>query len=90
MTDTGELIPASKVETFRRAMAKKKKQAEESAGEQSRGKLISYRPSAAVEAALEQYRSILPFRPDKQAVIERALRDFLRAQPGVVLADEQR
>lgn len=41
-------------------------------------KPISYRPSKEVAEALDRFRdSLEPFPPDKSAVIEKALRDFL-------------
>ena len=43
-------------------------------------KPISYRPSQAVHDALEDYRSRFEFKPDKSAILERALRAFLKSK----------
>ena len=82
MPDTGQLL----TETQRQKLADmaKKKQAADA----DRVKPISYRPSPAVEAALEAYRNSFEFTPDKNAVIERALREFFRTQK-VPLSDEK-
>lgn len=39
---------------------------------------ISYRPSKVVAEAMEDYRAKFEFKPDKSAILERALRQFFR------------
>jgi hypothetical protein len=53
---------------------------------ESQDQPISYRPSKDVKAALEDYRAKFEFKPDRTAVIEKALRAFLAAK-GYKLAD---
>ncbi|VTR97965.1 unnamed protein product [Gemmata massiliana] len=57
-------------------MAKKK----ESGSADDDAKPISYRPSADVGAAMRKYRDQFKAKPTKSAVIERALREFFRAE----------
>lgn len=84
MPDTGVLLTAGQKQKLSDMAKKKQPQADDS---DPKPKPISYRPSPAVEAGLEAFRNRFEFLPDKSAVIERALRDFLRAQ-GVRLTDE--
>ncbi|AMV27379.1 hypothetical protein VT84_23470 [Gemmata sp. SH-PL17] len=51
-------------------------------------KPISYRPSADVGAAMRKYRDQFKAKPTKTAVIERALREFFRAE-GIEIELEQ-
>jgi hypothetical protein len=43
-------------------------------------KPISYRPSPEVAEALKAYRDRFKVKPGKSAIIERALRDFFKAE----------
>jgi hypothetical protein len=43
-------------------------------------KPISYRPSSEVAAALRRYREKFKVKPAKSAIIERALREFFKAE----------
>lgn len=63
-------------------MAKKRARAPKGEREEPSGttKPISYRPSKEVERALEEFRASFVFPPDKSAVIEKALREFLISQ----------
>ncbi|MBP3956478.1 hypothetical protein J8F10_14450 [Gemmata sp. G18] len=51
-------------------------------------KPISYRPSADVGAAMRKYRDQFKAKPTKTAVIERALREFFKAE-GIEIDLEQ-
>ena len=71
-----DTIVASSDQTMSKKRPRAPKGDEEPSGA---SKPISYRPSKEVAKALEEFRASFVFPPDKSAVIERALREFLIA-----------
>jgi hypothetical protein len=64
------------------------KQKEPTSGTDDDAKPISYRPSAEVGAAMREYRDRFKVKPAKSAIIERALREFFRAEGIEIEVDE--
>lgn len=69
-------VPIREVATMP-SMAKQKPKAGEPDDAQ---KPISYRPSAEVATAMRTYRDRFKVKPAKSAIIERALREFFKAE----------